>query len=318
MSLVPRISIVTSIYKGEAYLPGFFANVTAQTVFGDCELILIHNQPNYEEIKILEAFQKLYRERVRYEKIDKLEPLSVSWNRGWRLSRGEYITFWNIDDRRPPASLEAQVCALSQNPHCCMAYGDFITSPKPGGPEGWLSVTPEFERRKFLRRMVMGGAFMTFRRDIVGRAGWFDEQFHSAMDFDFYLRLLHMSECFCRAPGLIGYFTDTQQGLSTRQGGRLSHIEMNVVQMRYGIHDKVKWELIRESNRYRVDHYFFDGEWHPITNWVADYGKPLLPWPLLWMSALVRNVLRLGMMKVGLWESFLRQKDRLLRRGRKA
>ena len=45
----PKISIITSIYKGEKFIKHFFEDIAKQTIFKECELILINalNISNY-------------------------------------------------------------------------------------------------------------------------------------------------------------------------------------------------------------------------------------------------------------------------------
>ena len=46
----PKISIITSVYNGDQFIEGFLADITQQTIFDQCELILINaNSPGNEE-----------------------------------------------------------------------------------------------------------------------------------------------------------------------------------------------------------------------------------------------------------------------------
>ena len=39
----PRVSIITSLYKGEKFIRGFLEDITQQTIFTKCELWLIRS-----------------------------------------------------------------------------------------------------------------------------------------------------------------------------------------------------------------------------------------------------------------------------------
>ena len=57
----PKISIITSLYKGGAHIKGFLDDIVNQTIFKkECELIIIDaNSPDNEKDTILE-YQKKY------------------------------------------------------------------------------------------------------------------------------------------------------------------------------------------------------------------------------------------------------------------
>src|SRR5581483_10009648 len=56
----PRVSIITSMYNGDEYIEEFLADIVRQTIFKQCELILINaNSPGHEE-KIIQKYMNRY------------------------------------------------------------------------------------------------------------------------------------------------------------------------------------------------------------------------------------------------------------------
>ena len=82
------------------------------------------------------------------------------------------------------------------------------------------------------------GPFFMFRKDILEVIGYFDEQFKSGGDYDFALRMSHNGLKIGMIYGILGYYLDEQQGLSTR-GDNVQPIERTMVEMRYGLQDKI-------------------------------------------------------------------------------
>src|SRR3990172_484100 len=100
MAFVPSLSVLTSVYRGEEYLPGFFENLRAQTVFPELELILVLNDPSMREKTLAKDFALRHSERVHTLFPPRLETLGASWNRAWQATIAPYLAIWNVDDRR--------------------------------------------------------------------------------------------------------------------------------------------------------------------------------------------------------------------------
>ena len=52
----PVVSIITSIYNGDAYISQFLSNITTQSYFSKCELILIDANSPQNEKKVINEF----------------------------------------------------------------------------------------------------------------------------------------------------------------------------------------------------------------------------------------------------------------------
>jgi glycosyltransferase involved in cell wall biosynthesis len=120
----PRVSIITSVFKGDEYIEEFLRNITRQTVFNESELILINpNSPGNEEAVI-----KMYMARhqnIIYKKLAYDPGLYEVWNMAiQKIACGEYITNANLDDRRSPEHLEKHIEALDANPDV-----DLVSAP---------------------------------------------------------------------------------------------------------------------------------------------------------------------------------------------
>jgi len=84
-----KVSVVTSCYNGEAYLSSFINQLKSQSLFHALEWILIHNEPSLHEIEIVNQFREEFPGKITHIIRDSVEPLSVSWNRGWKIARAK-------------------------------------------------------------------------------------------------------------------------------------------------------------------------------------------------------------------------------------
>lgn len=299
MPFLPDLSVITSVYHGENYLTSFLDNLQAQTLFPRCEIVLVLNEASAQEIKVVKAFSSEHNSQVQIINVENVETLGASWNRGWQSARAPQLAIWNVDDRRSPDSLDRQLAALEQKPEGRLCYGDYV-AVLSHGEGGAIRQTPPYSSRHFRRAFAQGGAFWVLRKSVFDQIGPFDEQFKVAADMDLSFRMAEAGMPMVRVHGILGYFLDAQQGLSTREGARLSAIERTVVQLRYGVFDKVKPEYLEEAKRYRLDAILFEGKWRLLTTYLAKLEKSLHRRRLLWSIGRLRNWTRAFLKRVGL------------------
>jgi GT2 family glycosyltransferase len=265
-----RVSIISSCFRGDAYLSSFIDQLISQTLFPMLEWVLIHNEPSPHEMEIVKEFQERFPEKIKHFVIHPVEPLSASWNRGWKSASAEYVSFWNLDDCRPQDSLQRQVETLEQNPDCVMTYGDYMEVRQYGNLSGRWKKTPP-AHTIVLQRVFPGGAFMVWRRNAVERLGYFDEQLHIACDYDLVTRAAASGMKICKTSGLVGYFTNEGVGLSTIKGTNKETVERTVVQLRYAIFDKVIPENTLDAKNYRISEILIEGRWFSLAQFVRNY-----------------------------------------------
>lgn len=306
MTFIPALSVLSSVYKGNAYLPGFLENLRAQTLFPELELVIVLNESDSTEEHTVKDFSNKYPQQVQVLQVGKVETLGASWNRGWAAARAPYLAIWNIDDRRVPDSLGNQLSELEQNSDWVLSYGDYLAVSAYGKETGVQRNTPAYNASHFGRAFAQGGAFWVFRRELAEQIGFFDEQFEVAADMDLSLRIAAKGLQMGRSDGLLGYFTDAAQGLSTREGARQAKIERTAIQLRYAVFDKVDPELKEQAGKYRVDAAKSFSEWHSINEYLPNYENYVrVRQPLRLVGELrfgLRAILnKLGLLKMLYW-----------------
>lgn len=95
----PILSLVTSLYKGDAYIEGFLENTSSQVGFENYELIILNCDSPGNEEKIILKYCARYANIV-YKRLDKDPGLYQAWNLGIQMAKGEFISNANLDDRR--------------------------------------------------------------------------------------------------------------------------------------------------------------------------------------------------------------------------
>ena len=263
----PKVTILLSIFRAERFLERYLEDILEQTLGREIELSVVHNLPSDVERVILDLFSKKI-QMVRIE--TQRESLYKSWNRAIAQSNGEYLVCWNVDDLREADSLERMAKVLDADSSLGWTYGDFAITNFFGDKFGRRLIAPEWSK-ELATRGAIGGPFFMWRRNLLNKVGWFDEQFSSGADFDYTVRLsLHTRAV--RTQGLIGYFLNEKKGLSTF--GELQPIERTAIQLRYGIYETLDWKYVHQSLSYRVRHILQPGgKWLEVEKLVPDYDR---------------------------------------------
>lgn len=298
------VSTISACYKMERYLPGFLTSFRCQTFFKEMEVVLDHNEPTEQEMSLVKGFQKEYPGRLKYVVVKKVDPIGTSWNRCVREGSGEFVAIWNIDDLRTHNSIELQARLLLDNPGINLAYGDYIMVDSFRKTKGRSIRHNSIPPSEFTRSMIFGPFFM-FRKSVCEKTGFFDEQLKSGADFDMAVRL-----AFCgkaqMVKGELGYYLNEGLGASTSHNC-LQPIERTVIELRYGVYDKIDYSYLPQALKYRIYELQIGNRWVPIEDLVPNYAEMMAERCRLWFEKGLKNYISLIRGDKGLIEQGLRK-----------
>ena len=264
------------------YLQAFLENIPQQKSFDYTEIILAHNEPDQEEIAWVNNFQKKHPNKLKHLIFNNVTPLGVSWNQCIKQATGKFLTIWNIDDIRTKNSIELQAKTLIENNNIDFVYGNFHTTNKFGNLSGELIKCDNIPQPELTRSMVLGPFFM-FRKKILQKTGYFDEQFKSAVDFDFAIRLALHGQAM-HIPWSLGYFLNEGKGLSTKTSSR-NDIERTAIELRYGIYDKMDYNFLPEAtSQYNILNILQQNKLYHVSKFVPQYEDFIQKRKKMWFN----------------------------------
>jgi glycosyltransferase involved in cell wall biosynthesis len=282
----PLVSTITPCYRMGRYLRAFLESLPRQTYFSNIEVVLDHNEPEELEIQYVRDFQKAYPGRLKHIVVNKVDPIGVSMNRCIREASGEYLVIWNVDDLRTSDSIETQVNALLVDGSADIVYGDYVTVTSFGATDGASVRHEDIPASEFTRSMIFGPFFM-FRRSLCQRAGQFDEQLRSGADFDLAVRLAFHGNA-VMAERSLGFYLNEGRGASTRPNS-LQPIERTVVELRYGIYDKIDYSYLPEALKYEIHYLSYGDARHHVSQFVPHYDELVEQRKVEWFARGIRN-----------------------------
>jgi glycosyltransferase involved in cell wall biosynthesis len=215
----PKVSIITSVYNGDQFISNFMEDITKQTIFDQCELIMINaNSPGNEE-NIIKRYMKIF-PNIIYLKLGDDPGLYAVWNMAIKMAKGEYIMNANLDDASKHNAIEVHAHELDQNPHIDLVYAGYLITNNPNETFEKNSA----QRRCFLKLREFSIETMTactpgprpmWRKSMHERFGYFDETFKLAGDLEMWLRAVSLGAKFKKI-GRSSYhlFYDNPNGIS--------------------------------------------------------------------------------------------------------
>ncbi|HEX7997645.1 MAG TPA: glycosyltransferase family A protein [Pyrinomonadaceae bacterium] len=194
----PAVSVVVPAYNVSQYIAEALDSVRAQT-FKDYEIIVVNDgSPDTEN---LERVLEPYLPEIVYLRQEN-RGLSGARNSGIRAARAPFIALLDGDDLWEPQFLDAMLAELQRDPTLDVLYSDalyFGDTPEAG--RTYMELHPssgEVTVEAILTQRCNVISCIVARREIMLRAGLFDESLRSSEDFDMWLRIL-------KAGGRINY-----------------------------------------------------------------------------------------------------------------
>ncbi|HZW61710.1 MAG TPA: glycosyltransferase [Candidatus Babeliales bacterium] len=219
----PKISIITSVYDGDRFIDGFLEDIVCQTIFDQCELIIINaNSPGHEE-PIIKHYAQQY-PNIIYHHLEYDPGLYGVWNIAIGLARGKYITNANIDDRLKHDCYEVHAKALDNNPQIDLVYSDYYITFHANKKfvevkKAKSSDLPSFSIKNLWKKCLPNNHPM-WRKSMHDKCGLFSEKYKSAGDMEMWFRAVKHGSKFLKVQGVYGLFYFNPKGISTSFANR--------------------------------------------------------------------------------------------------
>jgi glycosyltransferase involved in cell wall biosynthesis len=190
----PAISVVMSVFNGEAFLTESIDSILGQT-FTDFEFVIIDDGSNDRTPEILSDFAKRD-SRVRVFP-QKNEGRAESLNRGIDLVRSPLIARMDADDISLSNRLKEQYEFMDRHPEVGL-LGSGVEFVAPGGKRLGFSLPPPVDDAELRNRMRYGNQFyhptVIMRKEVVVAAGKYRKALCDADDFDLFLRVAELTK----------------------------------------------------------------------------------------------------------------------------
>lgn len=217
-SKYPTVSCYCPIYKGGEFIEGYMEDMLRQSIFDEVNFFMLDCASPDNEAEAITNYAQY--PNITYLRLEKDPGLYPAWNVCITHTRSDFLTNWNIDDRKSPWSLEIMRDSLVLNPDVDLVYGDTIVSPIPN--ENWsalqskeLYICNETNDWTDLLRNNNPHCMPMWRRTIHDRFGYFNEEYKTASDADLWLKAAKGGSQMKKINDIVGIYYHNPTGRSS-------------------------------------------------------------------------------------------------------
>lgn len=200
------ISIIMPCYNAAPFIEESVRCVLGQT-YPFVEIIVVDDGSADGSVGIVEELASEFPQRIRLLHQNHAGPFPAR-NLGLKEARGAFVAFLDADDYWAPDCLQKLHAALMSNAADC-AYGGWQNvGENAPGKEPY--VPPKYEDEDtialFLKSCPWPIHAALVRRDVVEAVEGFSERRFSAMDYDFWLKLIAHTRRIVRVPEVLAFY----------------------------------------------------------------------------------------------------------------
>lgn len=198
------VSVIIPCFNAQKWLEEAVVSALVQS-YKSVEVIVIDDGSTDHSVDILKRLRAVHGERLRWESGPNRGG-SHARNRGFAISKGDYIQFLDADDYIFPNKLARQVKALEEKGSDAV-YGDWrYRHHLPDGNSVLGMVKTCGPKTDFLESLLsndrwLNPAAILFTREAVERSGGWDNGLKAAQDRDFFLSVALTGAKFAYQPG---------------------------------------------------------------------------------------------------------------------
>ena len=178
----PVISVVLPTHNGGRYIDQAIESVVEQT-FAEWELIVVDDASTDDTPDKIDVWAARD-ERIRTVHLKENRKLPGALNEGFRLARGDCLTWTSDDNRYAPQAFAKMAGILETRPRVGVVYTAMTEIDQSGSTIGTL---PALAAEELAVTNCVGACFL-YRRTVHDTLGGYREDLFLAEDYDFWLR----------------------------------------------------------------------------------------------------------------------------------
>ena len=213
----PLVSVGITTYKSARFMRACLENLTRQTIFDRCEVIVVDSGSPEDERSIVEEFQKKY-SNIRYLRTARRENTSCAFNRAIDLARGKYWAFLCTDDSLRNDALEIFAAALESHPECPLAYADtaWTTVPNDTFPSANVARTVKYPDYAPVDTLFycLTGCVQFWQTKALRQFGSYNRTLPYANDYELTVKMMEAGLAAAHVPEVLSLFFQNTGGIT--------------------------------------------------------------------------------------------------------
>ena len=183
-----KISIILPVYNGAKFVGNAIQSILNQT-YQNIELIIVNDCSKDNTLEIISEYA--HRDtRITIVNNDTNQKLPKTLNNGFRLAKGEYLTWTSDDNLYHPTALARMAEILDSQSEIALVYTDFSIVDMEGN---LIQEVKEGEPEEIRFRDNIGACFL-YRHSLADLVGEYNPDTFLAEDYDFFIRCYEKSK----------------------------------------------------------------------------------------------------------------------------
>lgn len=211
------ISVIIPTYNSSAYIRRTLDSVTSQHVLPS-EIVIVDDGSSDNTVETIADYKSAKKNAQVPIRVFRQNNMGAgaARNRAVKEATGEWIAFLDSDDIWMPGKMEAVWSSVEAYPdYSIIAHDEYAVDEKDMESRRLCSLHKEYDELKDLFvQLYEGNIFstscMVIKKEIIERAGGFDETLRSAQDYDLWIR--------CSLFGKLHYIPEPYEIYVTREG----------------------------------------------------------------------------------------------------
>lgn len=211
------ISVVIPTYNSSLYIVRTLDSVLSQTCLPD-EIMIVDDGSSDNTIETIEKYKKQNKGTFGNIKLFQQKNMGAgaARNRAVKEANGDWIAFLDSDDIWLPKKLEVVKNVMSEHPEVTIiAHDEYAVDENNMESMKLCSLHEGYdETRDLFVQLYEGNLFstscMVIKKEVIEKAGGFDESLRSAQDYDLWIR--------CGMYGKLYYIPEPYEIYVTREG----------------------------------------------------------------------------------------------------
>lgn len=226
----PAVSVVMSVYNGEAYLKGSIESILNQT-YRNFEFIIIDDGSTDKSNEIIKSYKD---SRIRLVEQSN-HGLVYSLNKGVALARGSLIARQDDDDISMPTRLEKEVKWMHINGQNGLVGTFFSYIDKNDKPIGVTITFPtkdiDIKRSMYYTNPLAHGSTM-FKKQAFLDVGGYSQEFYKAEDYDLWRKIAKKWQI-GQIPEILYLYRINPKGISQSNQEEQAKLTKRIVEEQY-------------------------------------------------------------------------------------
>lgn len=223
-----KISVILPVYNGAEYVGKAIESVLNQT-YQNIELIVVNDCSIDNTLEVVTKYA-LQDPRISILNNEINQKLPRTLNNGFRVAKGEYLTWTSDDNRYHPTALARMAEILDDNPEIDLVYTDFSIVDMKGN---LIKEVKEGEPEEIRFRDNVGACFL-YRRTLASKVGEYNPNAFLAEDYEFFIRCYEQAKGkFYHIPEDLYDYGRHEANLSSTRQKEIAHKAYEVMMMHF-------------------------------------------------------------------------------------